>query len=139
MRPERRPYLGFGRVGGGIQQGGGCGDEARGAEAALQGLLFGEAPLHGVLAGKALHGDDGFSGGLGQRQAAGRDGFAVDDHFAGPALLQPAGRLGGHEPEIVAQKQEQRGPGVGIGGVVLAVDVERDWGHRRAIRSGGVD
>ena len=58
------------------------------------------------------------------RGDAGADRLAIEMHRAGTALREPAAEMRIVEPEIVAQRIEQRHVGIGIDRVDLAVDVE---------------
>jgi hypothetical protein len=58
------------------------------------------------------------------------DGIPVDEHHAGPALLQPAPVMSALEVELVAQDVEEWRIRVGLNPDVLPVDVEFEiFGH----------
>ena len=63
------------------------------------------------------------------RRDAGADRNPVEMHRAGAALRESAAEMRIVEPEIVAQRIEQRHVGIGIDGMALAVHVEGYSGH----------
>src|SRR5262249_54316142 len=110
-----------------IEEGGGGHDPAIDAVAALRhlfldiGLLDRMRLLGGAKAGERHHFAiaDG-----GNRRHAGTDRLAIEMHRAGAALRKPAAEMWIVEPDVVAQRIEQRHVGIGIDRMDLAVHVE---------------
>ena len=110
----------------------GLDDEARRAEAALQGVVRHEGLLHRVQP----CGADAFDRrhvrvrGRARRHQAAHGGLAVDQHGAGAADAGPADQLGAGEVERVAHDVDQQRIGIVGEGSELAVDR-----HRAHLRS----
>jgi len=105
-----------------VEQGLGGDDQPGGAVAALGGLFGDEGALEGVGVQIFKGGDFGL-GYRSDRDRAGGYGLSVDQHLASPALLQPAAKLGGFEPEVVAQDLQQRGVWIDVEAIGLPVDL----------------
>ena len=73
--------------------------------------------------------------GLDGQRHAGVARLTVDQHGAGAAFAALATRLGGGEPEVLAQDEEQRPARLDVQALDLAVDGEGDG----ALRIGGGD
>ena len=107
-------------------------DEARRAEAALQGVVRHEGLLHRMQLCRADALDGGhvmFAAALRRHQAA-HDGRAVDQHGAGAADAGPADEFGAGEIERVAHDIDQQRIGIVGEGRELAVD--RHGAHLRS-------
>src|SRR5262245_20685448 len=124
---ERVPDLVLGRLLLLVEEGGGRHDPAVDAVATLRHLLLDIGLLDRVrLLGRAEAGErhylavaDG-----GDRRHAGADRLAVEMHRTGAALRKPAAEMWIVEPDVVAQRVEQRHVGIGIDRMDLAVHVE---------------
>lgn len=88
-----------------------------------------EGGLHGVRGLRRAQAFDGGHGGAlvhhGQAQA-GHHPPAIDQHRAGPALAMVAAFLGAGQVQVLAQGVEQRGAGVQVQAVFLAVHLQGD-------------
>ena len=110
----------------------GLDDEARCAEAALQGVVCHKGLLHRMQPGRAdaldrrhVSACDGA-----RRHQAAHGGFAVDQHRAGAADAGPADELGAGKVERVAHDLDQQRIGIVGEGSELAVD--RHGAHLRS-------
>src|SRR5260370_14986997 len=106
------------------EEGGGLHHHAVDAVAALSRLLLDEGLLDGM---GLLRGPQAFEGhhlalDLRDGRHTGSERLAVDQDRAGSALREPAAELGTVQAEVVAQDVEQRGVGLDIELVGLAVD-----------------
>src|SRR5690348_12369710 len=103
---------------------------ARGAVAALEGVVLGEGLLDRVQlparSRQALHGGDLPARALHDQGQAAVHPAPVDQHGAGAAGALVAALLGPGEPRFLAQPVEQGGPGRDDGGPVAVVDPQRD-------------
>src|SRR5712691_12687851 len=98
------------RVGVALEQVGGRHDQARGAEAALDGAALAESLLHRVqpLAfGEPLDRDDAVPVRLRRQHEARTDERAVEQHRAGTALALLAGVLRARQAEPLAEREEE--------------------------------
>jgi len=85
-------------------------EESRGTDPALGSTMVDKGPLDGseaVIFSQSLHGDDLRTLDLGERDEAGIDGHAIDDHGARPALSLAASLLGAGESETLSQHIEE--------------------------------
>jgi hypothetical protein len=100
-----------------LQQGIGREDHARGAVAALEGVVVPERLLHRIqdaLPGQPFDGEDGPSRNRAQGSRAGRHRFPVHQDRAGPAHPGPTAHLGAGQAKFVAQDPDQHpGPVAG--------------------------
>ena len=118
--------LGSGRA---LEQVGGRDDEARRAEAALDGARLDERLLDAVErvpAGEALDRDDLVAVGLRRQHEARADERAVEEHRARAALALLARVLRAGQAEPLAERVEQALARPDVGLARLAVDGERD-------------
>jgi PAS domain-containing protein len=107
-----------------------CRDQhARDAKSALRRLFLDESALQRVQVGGGadpLERGDAAAGECRHRLAARIDRLAVDHDLARAALLEAAAELGGSQPEIVAQDQEQRRVGLDLDLPHASVDLQSD-------------
>src|SRR5262249_22090808 len=110
-----------------IEEGGSRHDPAVDAVAALRHLFLDIGLLNRMrLLGRAKAGkrhDLAVADG-GDRRHARADRLAIEMHRAGAALRKPAAEMWIVEPDVVAQRIEQRHVGIGIDRMDLAVHVE---------------
>jgi len=115
----------LGRVGVLVQERLGSDDEARGADAALQGRPLEEALLQrvqGLGCGDALNGGDGTALHLGRHYQAGVDEPAIKNDVARAAVAVVAAFLGTGQTQLVAQDFQEALPRLTQKLGVLAVD-----------------
>src|SRR6202035_2353082 len=103
---------------------------ARRAEAALQGVIVAERLLQGVeLAvdgGERFHGADLAAFSLNRKRQAGARGDAVDQHGAGAADAVLAADMGAGGAKRLAEEIAEQHARLGFGGELAAVELERD-------------
>src|SRR5262249_9819071 len=107
-------------------------DHARGAEAALEAVVFAESLLHRMklpVGREALDGQDVGALGLQRKYGAGLYRLAVDVNDAGAALGGVATDVRAGEAEVLAQVLYQQRAGIDVGGDGLAVHRHGDGGH----------
>ena len=112
-------------------------DHAGRAEAALQAVMLAERFLHRMqrraVGGQALDGPDLVAVGHDRQRGAGFHRLAVEMHDAGAALRGVAADMGARQPQIFAQKLDQKGTGVDIGVYGIAVHDQGNLGHQHSL------
>ncbi|CAH1667711.1 hypothetical protein CHELA20_51925 [Hyphomicrobiales bacterium] len=107
-------------------------DHAGRAEPALQAMVLAESLLHGMqrsVSGKPLDGEHGGAV-TGQRQrGAAFDSLSVEMHDTSPALAGIAADMRTREPQMLAEKLNEKGTRLDVGGYGLAVHRHGHGGH----------
>ena len=112
-------------------------DHARGAEAALEAVLFPEAFLQGVqlaVLGQAFNRRDLRAIGLDGEDGARLGAAAVDEHRAGTALAGVAADVGAGQEQLLAEEVDEEQPGFHVRFSYLAIDGHRDVSHMSPLR-----
>jgi hypothetical protein len=105
----------------------GRGDEARRAEATLQGVVLAEGLLQRrqiVIVGQAFDRDDLRTFRLHGEDQAGAHRGTIHQHGAGAANAMLAADVGAGQPQLVAQAIDQRHARLDLDADLLAVDLE---------------
>ena len=112
-------------------------DHAGGAEAALQAVVLAKGFLHRMqrraVGGQPLDGPDLVAVGHDRERGAGFHRLAVEMHDAGAALRGVAADMGARQPQIFAQKLDQKGAGVDIGVDGITVHDQGNLGHQHSL------
>jgi hypothetical protein len=86
-----------------------------------------------VRLGETLDRRDVTAFGRGGKREAGQHTPAVDDHGACAALAVVAALLGACQPEVLAQRVEQRGADIECNEMLVAVDPQREADRRAGV------
>jgi len=76
---------------------------------------------------EALNGDDGFSGGVGDRELAGPARRAIQQNCARATLAFAASVFGSGKAKLFAQRKKQCGLGIRLEGAALSVNLCVEW------------